>query len=329
MKNILIIHTGGTFAMTVSGSEDTLIPGNLQNELIEHVPEIQKIANIEVEIPLNKDSAESGIYEWRLLSKLIYQRMEKYDGFVIIHGTDTMAYTASALSFSLLNFRKPIVLTGAQRPLSKLRSDARYNLIDAIELATMDIPEVLIVFGAYILRGNRSTKVSTSRYDAFDSPNFPHLGQIGLNIELDQSLILKPRGASILLEGFSDKVGVISVQPSMNIFGYKELLNADIKAILIFGFGIGSLPSSQYNWLAFIEEAVQKNIAVIIGTQSQHGMVKLGLYANSQRANEAGAIGIGNMTKEAAYVKLQKILTLTDKVNDIYEKFLQDWAGER
>lgn len=327
-KKILVIHTGGTFAMTTADPDTVLVPGDLQSELLSHVPEIIQIADIQVQIPFNKDSSESGTPEWQLLSKMVYDNMERYEGFVIIHGTDTMAYTASALSFSLLNLRKPVVLTGAQRPLSKLRSDARSNLIDAIELATMPIPEVIIVFGQLILRGNRSKKISTSRYDAFDTPNFPHLGEIGLTIDLHKNRLLQPQGASLLLDGFVPRVATINIQPSLSPEYFESILQTDLKVIILLGFGAGNIPQKNPNWLSFIKKAVQADMAVVIGSHSLHGAVDLNLYQLGKLARDVGAVGLGPMTEAAAFVKLQKILTLTQSVPEIYERFLQNWAGE-
>ena len=193
MKKILILHTGGTFGMMPMEPDQILAPGNLQHELLKRVPEIAQIAEIRVIIPFNEDSSNLAIKEWDILAKTIDANMNEYDGFVIIHGTDTMVYTAAALSFSLINLKKPVILTGAQRPLSKLRSDARLNLIDAIEVATYKIGEVLIVFGQHILRGNRCRKTSITSYDAFYSPNYPLIGKIGLNVEPNKSLILKSK----------------------------------------------------------------------------------------------------------------------------------------
>ncbi|MEJ2053044.1 MAG: asparaginase [Calditrichaceae bacterium] len=146
MRNILIIHTGGTFGMTPIEPEEQLAPGNIQDQILKYIPEIEKIADIDVVIPFNLDSSNIGVNEWEVLSGIIDENLAKYDGFVIIHGTDTMVYSASALSYSLRNLPKPVIFTGSQRPLSKLRTDARFNLIDAIELATMPAPEVLITF---------------------------------------------------------------------------------------------------------------------------------------------------------------------------------------
>lgn len=328
MKKILLIHTGGTFGMVPISPNTTLAPGKFENQIQHNVPEVNELAAIDVEVPFNLDSSNIGIEQWDILSSLIYQCHDEYDGFVIIHGTDTMVYTASALSFSLLNFNKPIVLTGSQRPLSMLRSDARSNLIDAIELATMDIPDVLIVFDQKILRGNRAKKVSITRYEAFVSPNFPPVGEIGLNIKLDQSLKRPQQGASIHLAGFDPAVGLLSVQPSMNPGFYFPVLDGGLKVIILQGFGAGNLPNLQPDWIPFIKEATGRGITVFIGSQSTHGETDLELYECGQNALQAGATGLRDMTLEAAYVKLMKILTLTDQRKKIIEKFKQNWAGE-
>jgi len=166
MKRILLIHTGGTFGMAPIDPGDILAPGGFQAEILNTIPEIRRLADIDVVIPFNLDSSNIGINQWDEIAKLIFDNKDAYDGFVIIHGTDTMVYTASALSFSLRNFAKPVVLTGAQRPLSKLRNDAYSNLIDSVEVAALGIPETIIVFGQRILRANRAKKLSTSSYPA-------------------------------------------------------------------------------------------------------------------------------------------------------------------
>lgn len=315
--------------MTTADPDELLEPGSLQSEILSHIPELRRIAQIDIEIPFNLDSSNLGTGEWDTLSKLLYERMDSYDGFVIIHGTDTMVYTAAALSFSLLNLRKPVIITGAQRPLSKLRSDARSNLIDSIELATYDIPEVLIVFGQHILRGNRAKKISITRYDAFDTPNFPHLGEIGLSITLNQSMILKSQGASLLLPGFLPHVAVFGVYPSFDPQNFISLINSEIKSFILLGFGAGNLPGKDPDWIPFIRQTVDAGKTVFIGSHSAHGSTNLKLYKCGRLALEAGADMLGSMTHEAAYVKLQKILALTVKREKVREKFRQNWAGEQ
>jgi len=328
MKKILLLHCGGTFGMAPQEPDQVLAPSEFQHEILEYVPELRQLAQIDIRIPFNLDSSNVGLEEWSQLAGIIYDHMDAYDGFVVIHGTDTMAYTASALSFSLLNVRKPVILTGAQRPLSQLRNDARSNLIDAVELATMDIPEVMIVFGQRILRGNRSKKINVFSYEAFDSPNFPYLGRIGVTIEIDRSRILKVHGTPVLLKGFNPSVSVISIQPSMNPREYMSLLDTELQAFLLVGFGSGNLPGERDDWVKFISEAHTAGKAVFVGSQLVYGGTNLERYKCGQRAMQAGAHGIGQMTIEAAYVKLQKILALTSDRQTIYNKFYQDWAGE-
>ena len=308
---------------------EVLAPGYFQDKVLTLVPEITRLADIDVEVLFNVDSSDIGISYWTKLAEIIFRERDKYDGFVIVHGTDTMVYTAAALSFSLRPLQKPIILTGAQRPLSKLRNDARLNLIDAVETATMHIPEVLIVFGQRILRGNRAKKVSISRYDAFDSPNYPYLGRIGVDIQLDTDSIWKQEGNCRLIAGFVPNVTVLSVQPSLKPESFETLLNGSGRAFIIQGFGSGNLPNLNPNWIPFIEKAKEREHTVVIASHSAWGKVNLNLYASAKKALDAGAISIGSMTLEAAYVKLQKILALTENSKKIEQEFKTSWAGEK
>lgn len=328
MHKILIIHSGGTFGMVPVEAEAILAPGNLQHQILSFLPEIQKIADINVIVPFNLDSSNIGIKEWDLLTDLIHQNISRYDGFVIIHGTDTMVYTASALSFSLRNLKKPVILTGSQRPLSKLRSDARNNLIDAVELATLKVPEVLIVFGQKILRGNRSQKISISNYVAFDSPNFPELGEIGLNIVLNSKLFKRTKENYFLIKGFEPKVMILSIYPSLNPDYFLPLIDSDIQVVLLRGFGAGNLPNTSPDWLRLVSQLIIKKKMVFICSHSRHGSVDLDLYASGKMAQKMGAIGLGEISIEAAYVKLLKILTLTHHPDEIQNHFFTNWAGE-
>ncbi len=328
MKKILLVHTGGTFGMVPAEPKSILAPGNFQSQILINVPEIVRIADIDVEIPFNLDSSNIGINEWQILTELIHARMDEYDGFVIIHGTDTMVYTAAALSFTLRNLNKPVILTGAQRPLSKLRSDARTNLIDAVELATLDIFEVLIVFGQKIVRGSRAKKVSISSYDAFESPNFPLIGEIGLKIKLNQLLLYKSVEKYSFLPGFKQKALIINIVPSLNPEYYFPLLENDLEAFILAGFGAGNLPNTSPDWIPFIQNATKLGKSVFICSNSMHGSVDLSLYESGQKALEAGAVGLGDMTIESAYVKLLKILNITDIPGEIVSLMNENWAGE-
>ncbi len=307
---------------------EVLAPGDFQDQVLTLVPEITRLADIDVEIVFNVDSSDIGIAQWNTLADLIFKRLNDYDGFVIVHGTDTMVYTAAALSFSLRHLNKPVILTGAQRPLSRLRNDARSNLIDAVETATRKIPEVLIVFGQRILRGNRAKKLSISRYDAFDTPNYPYLGRIGVDIQLYEDKLPMPAEPCRLMGGFSDEVAVVNAHPSLNPAIYAPLLEGKTRAFIVVGFGAGNLPNGDPDWVPFIEKAVSSGRNVAVASHSAWGSVNLNLYASAKKAQDAGAIGIGSMTFEAAYVKLQKILASLSEPEQVKQAFLQNWAGE-
>ncbi len=328
MKKILLIHTGGTFGMVPMEPHRTLAPAEVQDHILTMVPEITRLAEIDVVTPFNKDSSNVGIEDWDKLSQIIYDSWETYDGFVVIHGTDTMTYTAAALSFSLRNLNKPIILTGSQRPLSQYRSDARLNLIDAIELSTMDLREVLIVFNQRIFRGNRTKKISIKSYHAFESPNFPPLGEMGVTIEIDHSRLLQSDGPVFHLPGFYPKVAVLTVQPSLVPDFYESLFEKQIRALILLGFGSGNLPFPTPDWLSFIKRSISLGVPVFIGSQSIQGRVDLSLYECGQQALQAGAQSIGAMTVEAAYVKLLKILRITSHPEAIVRMFNENWAGE-
>ena len=329
MKKILLIHTGGTLGMMPMDPGEMLAPGNFQNEILEIVPEINRLANIEVRIPFNLDSSDIGHKEWDLLAKMIYDSKDEFDGFVIIHGTDTMVYTAAALSFSLLNFPSPVVLTGAQRPLSKLRTDARSNLIDAVQLAAMNISEVIIVFGQRVLRGNRAKKLSTNSYLAFDSPNYPHLGEIGVTIDLDRKQCRKQQGKFIFRPGFDSRVLVFPVHPSTYIECLYSLIDSPVQALILQGFGVGNIPATaDADWIALIRRFTEAGKIVFMTSHSLRGGIDLGLYQSGQQALKAGAQSMGKMTVEAGFVKMQKILTMSSDRDEIIRLFSEDWAGE-
>ncbi len=328
MKKILIIHTGGTFGMTPVEPDDQLAPGNIQNQILQYIPEIENLANIDVIIPFNLDSSNIGVQEWDILSELIHKNICKYNGFVVIHGTDTMVYTASALSFSLRNLRKPVILTGSQRPLSKFRTDARFNLIDAVELATMELPEVLITFGQKILRGNRSKKISIINYNAFDSPNFPLIGEIGINIQINHEYILDPKDDYFYEKGFAKKLAVLSIYPSLNLDNYLPVLHSDINGLILRGFGAGHLPNVLPNWMDFLKKARDLGVIIFIGSHSRHGSINLDLYESGKQARQLGAVGLGKITIEAAYVKLMRIFNQTTEPEKVVELLNTNWAGE-
>jgi len=212
LPRVLVVHTGGTLGMDSSAApvpggsyEASLSPAKLLVNLKQGAPEIGSLAHVDLKVAFNRDSSRVGPAEWVRLAKTLDGYRDAYDSFVVIHGTDTLSYTASALSLMLLGFGKPIVLTGSQLPLSELRSDARQNLIDAVTVATAGLSpasspgggleEVVVVFGGRVLRGNRSQKTHSSIYQAFDSPGYPHLARLGIQIAWNREALLPPRRA--------------------------------------------------------------------------------------------------------------------------------------
>jgi L-asparaginase len=328
MKKIRILHTGGTFGMISVGRTKTLKPGNLKNEINRYLPHIQKIAEIDITIPFNLDSVNINPQKWSLLYQIIEDCRDRYDGFVIIHGTDTMIFTAAALSFLLGTLGKPVILTGAQRPLAELRSDAGNNLINAIELATLPIPEVGICFGNKLFRGTRTKKVSIEDYNCFESPNFPPLATIGAKLHLNTQFFLKKPCPIRLKPLYEEKIICLKVIPGVDPYLYQPLLASDIKAIILEGFGAGNLPDQDQRWISFIKKAIEDGIRIYIGSQAIHGSIDLNLYLGGKMSREAGAVSILDMTIETAMVKLMLLMGNYHRPQDIDRYFATSLAGE-
>jgi L-asparaginase len=328
MNRVLIIHTGGTFGMTPAEPDKTLKPGNLEKQIDTYIPRIREKAEISIIIPFNLDSSNIGPEEWRILYQIIRDEINQYDGVVIIHGTDTLVYTAAALSFLLLDINKPVILTGAQRPLSALRTDARENLINSVELATYDIPEVLVCFGNRLFRGNRTKKMSIESFQSFDSPNYPALAEIGLNVNVNQRYILTNKTALDLAPRCSKDIFILRACPGKMPKVYTNLLSEQVQAFIIEGFGSGNLPISSAEWIDFISTATSQNILVFLGSQAAHGLTDLSIYVSGHQAREAGALPLNDMTTEAALVKLMLLLGNKKDLPQVGQLMGQSLAGE-
>lgn len=328
MKRILLIQTGGTISMNAEGLHHRLDDRGWQNLLEREVPELGKLANLESRRLFFEDSSDIGVGQWRQLIECIEAEYKRYDGFVILHGTDTMAYTASALSFGLQNLSRPVILTGSQVPMSKIRSDARRNLVNAIEMATLSLCEVAICFNDYVYRGNRTTKMSIGDFDAFASPNFPPLAEIGLNIELRHPST--PSGKSLAVHSeFSDDLFVLKLYPGLDPAYMEALPLDDIRVIVLEAFGSGNFPIKDvYSLLPFLERCRQKDVSVIITSQAPYDAVDLTKYESGRKALELGAIGARDMTVEATVTKLMYLLGTGCEGQQLREKFLESLAGE-
>ncbi|RMG68452.1 MAG: asparaginase [Calditrichaeota bacterium] len=306
---ILILHTGGTFGMMPVAPTDTLAPSDIQEVLQRFLPELEKIADLSVEVVFNLDSADLQIHHWQCLAEQIFHQLDRYDGFVIIHGTDAMVYTAAALSFMLQNLPKPVVLTGSQRPIAEIRSDARSNLINAVELATHPIPEVGIFFGTSLFRGNRTIKYSTVEFNAFVSPNYPVLASVGLDVKVSHSALLpQPAGPPRLCPAMSQAVQVVRYFPGMPAEPLLRWVDHPVEAVVIEALGLGNVAVRENSLIPAVRALTEAGKVVAISSQCLHGGVDLSRYANGRALLEAGAVGVGDMTTETTIVKLMHLL---------------------
>ncbi len=307
-----------------------LAPPDIQDQVLSHVPEIQQIARVDFSVIFNLDSANIQIHHWQQLARHIYENYPRYDGFVIIHGTDAMVYTAAALSFMLPGIRKPVIFTGSQRPLAQIRSDARSNLINSLELATHPIPEVAIFFGTRLFRGNRTLKISSTHYDAFDSPNFPPLAEVGLDIEIARHLLLKPGPNPLALKDALD-TRVFSFQffPGLKPEYLKALLESPLKAVVIEALGVGNLAVQENSLIPWIKDFTRAGKLVVITSQSPYGRTDLNLYECGQMIQDAGGISAHDMTTPTTIVKLMFLLgQYAGEVGRVRDELTVPLAGE-
>lgn len=325
MRKILLIHTGGTIGME---GQDHLEPGHYATALVEQLPEYVGFAKIDSAILCNLDSSDIGPAQWTALTKMIASQRNHYDGFIVVHGTDTMPYTASACAFALEGLDKPVVFTGAQRPLGALRNDARRNLADSIEIATLDIPEVGICFDGLLMRGCRTCKVNTRAYHAFDSPGCEPLAKLGVDITLGKH-IRRPTAPFRCSPNFDANVMAIHVTPGLQLNTLYRLLDGErcLDGIVLIPFGVGTIPCAESNLASFVSRATAQGIDVLVANASV-GKIDLNLYENSRGLLEAGAISGGEMRLEAALVKLMHACATYPNRDERLEYLRWNVAGE-
>lgn len=324
MKNILLLHTGGTLGMTPSGEPAALAPGRFLDHLLEQVPELGRLACLSVEVPFNQDSACLEPEHILALARRV-REAAAVDGFVIIHGTDTMAFTASILGFLLADLGKPVVLTGSQRPLAFVRSDARSNVVNAVDLACRGTAEVGICFGTHWLRGVAADKLSVSQFEAFQSPNLPPLAEIGAEIrmhpEAGQFVRRVPPGLGAQLDL---RVRTVTPHPGMTWFPPAD----GIRAVLIQAFGAGNLPMGREDLRAFLAHCRERQLPVVVTSQCPHGGVDLSAYELGRALEAQGAISGGLHTRWAALAKLGLVLGAGGGIPEVRAAFATTWAGE-
>ena len=311
--SILLIYTGGTIGMIENSETGVLESFNFQH-LKEHMPELKKlgygVSTIQFDPPM--DSSEMGPESWTKIVKIIADNYNTYDGFVVLHGTDTMSSTASALSFMLENLSKPVILTGSQLPIGMLRTDGKENLITAIEIAAAKengqpiVPEVCIFFENDLMRGNRTSKINADHFNAFRSYNYPVLAHAGIYIKYDDrqiyhSVSRKPLKPHYLLDR---NVGILKLFPGISPLVIESILNIPgIKGIVMETFGSGNAPSQEW-FLNMLKDAVDRGIVIVNITQCSAGSVEMHRYETGHKLLEAGVISGFDSTTESAVAKL-------------------------
>ncbi len=341
MNKILIIGTGGTIAAVKS--KEGLRPAYKTEELISFFPEVKQIADIEGKQIFNLDSTNMQPHHWSEIAKEIEKHYKNYDGFVILHGTDTMQYTAAALSFMLQNLGKPVVLTGSVKALGK-GSDAKQNFIDSLIVACSDLKEVCIVFHGKIIKGckarkitNEATKITNENLNVFSSINYHFIGEIIGKLEDNhiRKVVFnkeykhrKIKGALKFLPNIDEQdIFVVRIYPGLEPEIFDKLAN--FKCIIIEAYGPGNIPFMENSLVEKIEMLTKKKIPVFITTQNPFGEVNLELYEVGQKALKAGAISCQDMTIETAIVKLMWIMGNFGKDYNTIKKFmLKNFIGE-
>ena len=331
-KNILILNTGGTISSIKTHKGYAPAQGYVAQMLrsipIFSHPDMPNYNILDYEPLL--DSSNITINEWNRIASDIATHYESVDGFVIFHGTDTMAYTASALSFMLENLNKPVILTGSQIPLSEVRNDALDNVITSLLIAAKEsLNEVCIYFNQKLLRGNRARKVSSSRFDAFDSPNFSHLATIGVQVNINNDLILKKPDKDFACQLMtSHSIGNFRLYPGGASDTLARLLQQPIKALVLETYGSGNAQNNDPEFLAHLKDAVSRGIVIINCSQCPHGAVEMGHYATGYTLKKAGLLSGHDMTPETVHSKLLYLLSKYSNLEEIKYRMELNLVGE-
>lgn len=320
MKKILMLSTGGTIASQLS--KKGLVPKLSGNTILNFIPELSELCIIDCQEVMNLDSTNIGPEEWKVLAQTIYKLISSYDGIVISHGTDTMAYTASMLSYMLLGLPKPVILTGSQLPLLYPNTDGKRNLIDAFRTAITGIPGVYIVFDSKIIKGVRASKTHSTAFHGFESINVPIEGYLEHNTAV-LSKIDTVSAPFKLIDTVNEDILLLKTFPGINPQWIQTALNMNYKGIIIESFGAGGVPYYKRNFLPQLEKAIQAGVTVLCTTQCLYDGVDLRRYEVGVKASEIGVLSAKDMTIEALSTKLMWALgqysTQPDKVKELMQ----------
>ena len=333
-KNILVIYTGGTIGMTPSDEGYVPVSGfeNLLKEYITHKSSFQLPSFDVLEYENLIDSANIQLNHWKAVGETLQNNWSKYDGFIVLHGTDTMAYTASALSFMFQGIDKPIILTGSQIPLAQLRNDALENLVTSLIIAGNDkgLKEVAIYFNGRLLRGNRSSKVSSTEFDAFDSPNYPYLGEIGINIKINTNHFLENQIEKITIPEFINQhVFILNIFPSMDKHMLDAIINLPgLKGLILQSYGVGNIPNENIHLMNALKKASDNGVIILNTTQCIEGKVNQQSYQTGVALNNIVVISGSDITLESAFAKMHYLLSTESDAQIIKKKLTMSISGE-
>ena len=331
-KRVYIAYTGGTIGMRRTRDGYSPEPGYLQQQM-DAMPELRDdsmpLVTINEYAPL-LDSSNMTPREWVWIAQDIARQYDDYDGFVVLHGTDTMAYTASALPFMLNGLGKPVVITGSQIPLCEVRNDARENLITSLLIASsFDIPEVCLYFGGKLLRGCRAVKVSASGFAAFDSPNFPPLGEIGIGIEINWPFVRESSAGALIVEEFAAPVvSALRLFPGISPELVRNILRPPLQGLVLEAYGVGNGPDHDAAFLDALREATARDVVIVDCTQCLEGTVDLTEYAAGSALARAGVISGFDMSAEAALAKLYYLFSRGETAEKVKRAMQTDLRGE-